>query len=161
MFQHMEWADATVWKALLSVPSAHEDRRLRELLYHLHMVQHSFLDVWKGREQGSPGLQDFSDLHSIREWGRGRYGESMRFLDTITVAELENAVVIPWAARFEASLGTKFNTPTLAETMFQVTSHSTYHRGQVNVRLRELGGTPPLIDFIAWVWTGKPEADWT
>ena len=38
--------------------------------------------------------------------------------------------------------------------------HSTYHRGQVNVRLRELGGEPQLVDFIAWVWEGKPRAVW-
>jgi len=84
----------------------------------------------------------------------------MHFLDTVHEGDLGRAVVMPWVARFEASLGTRFDTPTLAETMFQVTSHSTYHRGQVNARLRELGGTPPLIDFIAWIWTGKPQADW-
>jgi uncharacterized damage-inducible protein DinB len=44
--------------------------------------------------------------------------------------------------------------------MFQVTSHSTHHRGQVNARLRALGGEPPLVDYIAWVWFGKPAADW-
>jgi hypothetical protein len=27
---------------------------------------------------------------------------------------------------------------------------------QVNTRIRELGGTPPLVDFIAWIWAGKP-----
>jgi len=156
----MEWADATVWKAVLSAPAAEHDLWLRGRLHHIHMVQHSFLDVWKGREQGSAGLQAFSDLRSIREWGRSRYEEAMHFLDTVHEGDLGRAVVMPWVARFEASLGTRFDTPTLAETMFQVTSHSTYHRGQVNARLRELGGTPPLIDFIAWIWTGKPQADW-
>lgn len=85
----------------------------------------------------------------------------MRFLDTVSREDLDRGVVMPWVARFEASLGTTFNTPSLAETMFQVTIHATYHRSQVSVRLRELGGTPPLIDFIAWIWTGKPEAGWT
>jgi hypothetical protein len=32
--------------------------------------------------------------------------------------------------------------------------------GQVNVRLRELGCEPPLVDFIAWIWLGQPSADW-
>jgi hypothetical protein len=27
-------------------------------------------------------------------------------------------------------------------------------------RLRELEVEPPLTDYIAWVWTGRPEADW-
>jgi uncharacterized damage-inducible protein DinB len=43
------------------------------------------------------------------------------------------------------------------EPIFQVTSHSTYHRGQVNARVREGGRRMPLVDFIAWVWFGKPD----
>ncbi len=49
---------------------------------------------------------------------------------------------------------------TFPETVLQITGHSTYHRGQLNTRLRELGGEPPLVDFIAWIWMGKPKADW-
>ena len=43
----------------------------------------------------------------------------------------------------------------------QVASHSTYHRGQVNARLREVGGTPPLVDYIAWIWFGRPAPNWS
>jgi uncharacterized damage-inducible protein DinB len=49
---------------------------------------------------------------------------------------------------------------TLAKTAFQVTGHSTCHRGQVNRRLRELGADPPLADYIAWLWIGRPAAEW-
>jgi uncharacterized damage-inducible protein DinB len=49
---------------------------------------------------------------------------------------------------------------TLGETLLQVVNHSTYHRGQINSRLRELGGTPPMTDFIAWVGLGKSGAEW-
>ncbi len=38
--------------------------------------------------------------------------------------------------------------------------HSTHHRGQVAARLRELGGEPPLVDFIAWLWWKRPEPEW-
>jgi uncharacterized damage-inducible protein DinB len=54
----------------------------------------------------------------------------------------------------------RFEAPTLAETMLQVASHSTYHRGQVNARLRELAGEPPLVDYIAWIWFGRPAPEW-
>ena len=50
----------------------------------------------------------------------------------------------------------RFEAPTLAETALQVAMHSTYHRGQVNARLRQIGGEPPLVDFIAWIWFGRP-----
>lgn len=45
----------------------------------------------------------------------------------------------------------------LKEKLHQV---STYHRGQANSRLRELGGKPPLVDYIAWIWFGRPAPRW-
>lgn len=39
--------------------------------------------------------------------------------------------------------------------------HTTYHRGQLNTKIRELGGEPPLTDFIYWVGLDKPKADFT
>jgi uncharacterized damage-inducible protein DinB len=60
----------------------------------------------------------------------------------------------------EKIIGKKPVNPTVAETMLQVAMHTTYHRGQLNKRLRELGGEPPLIDFIVWIWLGKPKAEW-
>jgi len=41
-----------------------------------------------------------------------------------------------------------------------VALHSSYHRGQVVRRLRELAVEAPLSDFLAWIWLDRPEADW-
>jgi uncharacterized damage-inducible protein DinB len=60
----------------------------------------------------------------------------------------------------EARLGIGATTPTICDTVLQVVTHSTYHRGQVNARLRELGCDPPLTEYFVWVWRGKPAADW-
>ncbi|MGH9902557.1 MAG: DinB family protein, partial [Pyrinomonadaceae bacterium] len=51
-------------------------------------------------------------------------------------------------------------TTTAGETALQVVLHGTYHRGQVNARLKEVGGVPPLVDYIAWLWLGRPAAEW-
>ena len=67
---------------------------------------------------------------------------------------------LPWAAGLTKRFGREPAPATLAETAFQVASHSTYHRGQVNTRLRELGAEPPLVDYIAWLWLGRPAAEW-
>jgi hypothetical protein len=42
MMQHMEWADACVWRAVLAHRAAVQDTRLRDLLFHLHGVQRAF-----------------------------------------------------------------------------------------------------------------------
>jgi uncharacterized damage-inducible protein DinB len=89
------------------------------------------------------------------------YAEAHQFLESVDAATMATGVTMPWVESYQAQLGRTFLTPTLAETMFQVTSHSTYHRGQVNARLREVGGEPPLVDYIAWIWFGRPEPAWS
>jgi uncharacterized damage-inducible protein DinB len=37
--------------------------------------------------------------------------------------------------------------------------HSHGHRAQCAAMLRELGGTPPAMDFITWL-AGRPAAEW-
>jgi hypothetical protein len=61
---------------------------------------------------------------------------------------------------FAEQLSRPLQAPTLTDTPVQLPSHSTYHCGQVNARLRELGGDPPLVNYIAWVWFGPPEPIW-
>jgi uncharacterized damage-inducible protein DinB len=162
LYQWMEWADGSVWRAVLAAPAAEGDLRIRELLLHIHVVQRAFLHVWTNQSIRTvvrePG--DFATLAGIKEWSQPYYAEVRRFMDVADGVALERPVTMPWVEEYQKREGRTFSKPTLAETMFQVVSHSTYHRGQVNVRLRELGGEPPLVDFIAWVWFGKPEPEW-
>jgi uncharacterized damage-inducible protein DinB len=160
LFRHMEWADATVWRAVLVHPDAGRDGRLAEWLLHIHTVQRAFLHIWTSKPVTFPNVSDFPEISALQQWAQPYYDEARRFLATLDPAALEQPVVMPWVRHFEERLGRAFAQPTLAETVFQVTSHSTYHRGQVNARLRTLGGEPPLVDFIAWVWFGKPAPEW-
>ena len=45
-------------------------------------------------------------------------------------------------------------------TVLQVISHSTHHRAQANTRLRMVGAEPPMVDYIAWLWRGRPKPEW-
>ena len=162
LFRHMEWADATVWAAALGTARAADDTTLRNDLLHLHGVQQAWLAMWAGQPPGAafPKAEDFADLPAVRQWARPYYGDAMAFLDGVDETRLREDLHIPWTELFEKSLGQRAKTPTLAETIFQVASHSTHHRGQINRSLRQLGGEPPLMDYIAWVWFGKPAAEW-
>jgi uncharacterized damage-inducible protein DinB len=60
----------------------------------------------------------------------------------------------------EQSIVRKPESTTIGETILQVALHSIYHRGQVNARLRALGQEPPLVDYIAWIWLGRPDPKW-
>ena len=156
LFRHMEWADAEVWKAVLACEAARGDETLRGLLLHLHVVQRAFLSIWTSQAPAFPEPSAFPDIAQMQAWSLPFHGEANAFLARLDESHLAQPVTMPWVAEFEKSVGRKFDTPTLAETMFQVTSHSTYHRGQVNLRLRAVGGEPPLVDYIAWIWFGRP-----
>ena len=156
----MEWADAAVWTAVLQADGAADDRQLRNTLLHLHGVQQGFLSIWTDGHQAFPKAESFSDLPSVRQWAQPYYTNAIRFLETADETSLGKELRVPWVEGLERRLGKSVENPTLAETAFQVASHSTYHRGQVNRSLRQLGGTPPLVDYIAWVWFGRPAAEW-
>ncbi len=172
-FRHMEWADATVWRTALSVDGTLADETLRARLHHIHLVQRVFLSVWVGafahlhdnheRQQAVLSwMHKGNDLRGadLMAWGQAYHRDVQSYLRGLAEAALTQVVALPWSEMVAAGLGQMPAASTMAETLQQVTMHSTYHRGQVNMRLRELGAEPPLVDFIAWVWLDKPAAQW-
>ncbi len=160
LYRHMEWADAKVWDA--APVGGQPDDRLRHLLVHLHVVQRAFLHIWTDRpvRDAFRKPEEFATLADVRAWAQRYYREAHAFVDGLTDQALAQPITMPWAAQLTERLGRPPSVTTQAETCFQVTSHSTYHRGQVNMRLREIGAEPPLVDYIAWVWFDRPAPDW-
>jgi uncharacterized damage-inducible protein DinB len=172
-FRHMEWADALLWRTALSLDTASMDETLRARLHHIHQVQRVFLSVWQGafanlqdsheRQQAVMAwVNKGSDLrgNDLLAWGQSYHREVRSYWESLAEEALAQPVALPWSEMVAARIGQLPSASTLAETLQQVTMHSAYHRGQVNIRLRELGAEPPLVDFIAWVWLGKPAAQW-
>ena len=159
LFDYTAWADATVWTAVLSERNASGDERLSDYLFHIHAVQGLFLAVWCGAPL-QPPQKEGKTLISLLALARNTHKEITVFCDGLDEAALSQNVQLPWAGRFTELTGKEPSPITMGETLLQVVNHSTYHRGQVNTRLRELGGTPPMTDFIAWVGLGKPAPAW-
>lgn len=160
LMHHMEWADASVWRAILGHRAAVQDPRLSDLLRHLHGVQRGFLAMWKEQPFDVHPATVAADLTTTHAAARTYYQDLQAALASFDEATLQRPLVVPGLEPYEQQLGRRFDTPLLGETMLQVASHSTYHRGQVNARLRELGGDPPNVDYIAWIWFGRPAPGW-
>lgn len=160
LFEHMMWADIVVWKAVLTFPKAEKDPKLHELFHHIHLTHHAFGGLWIGEKFEYRKPENFKNLTEILEWGREGYDKFMTYLASNPDLDLTKDVTVPWAKMFEQKLGKTIGPTTLGETMLQLTLHTTYHRGQINARLRSLGAEPPMVDFIAWLWMGRPKEEW-
>jgi uncharacterized damage-inducible protein DinB len=159
LYRHMEWADASVWRAVLASKETGDDQKLKEYFYHLHLVQRAFLRAWRSEPRDTP-FPTFDDVRELMLWGRSYFGEVFEHFETLTDEQISQRAQLPWADIVEKELGRQPEKLTVAEMMLQVPMHSQYHRGQINARLRAVGGEPPRVDYIVWIWLGRPEADW-
>src|SRR5262245_3597822 len=160
LYTHMEWADASVWRAVLASEAACADAKLRGLFHHLHLVQHAFLRAWRS-ESPATTYPTFDDAPSVTNWGREYYSQISTHFQTLTDESLRETMQLPWAEIVTRELGRDPARITVAEAMLQVPLHSQYHRGQINARLRTVGGEPPRVDYIVWLWLERPEPDWS
>ncbi len=159
LFNHMQWADTMVWASILKDTRSSEDAKLRDALSHIHNVQYAFLLIWQGRSLDGQFPQ-FSESSQVKHWAQKNYEEIDSYLKTVKEGALQELITLPWSAMIEQRIGRAPAITTLGETALQVATHSAYHRGQANTRLRDLNVEPPLVDYIAWVWIGRPMANW-
>ena len=154
LFAHQAWADAEHWRAFEAFPPALEDTAIRERLLHIHIVQHAFL--WatslERSEFGFKKLADFASMADLKKYAQQGLAEFDNLLKAAFPDRLEEVVEMPW-----------FTPPvkiSVRQALTQAAMHSHYHRGQNATRLRELGGAPPLTDYIIWLRAGKSAARW-
>jgi uncharacterized damage-inducible protein DinB len=162
LLRHMEWADALVWRGVLALPpSPAVEAAFRDRLAHVHVVQRAFLQMWqKAPITALAETEKLTDLTALLAWTRPAYAEGQATIAALGIADFERPIVVPWSQYYVAE-GRDPALASLAETIVQVTSHTTHHRGQLNTLLRSMGITPSNTDFIAWVWQGKPAPDWS
>ena len=160
IYTYMEWADSHVWGTVRATAAAADDARVRLWLHHIHNVQHLFLQVWQGAPPKPTKVDDFPDLAGVETWGRQYYPAASAYLAGISDDDLSRVVTLPWSGMVAKLLGISPGDTTLGDTLFQVANHTTHHRAQISARVRELGGEPPLVDYIAWVWRRRPAPVW-
>ncbi|MEM7417727.1 MAG: DinB family protein [Gemmatimonadota bacterium] len=156
LFGHMEWADELVWDEVVRTPAIAADPFVRESLFHIHLVQFAYFSGWTGGTPDPEKKDDFASIEELRAWGRSYYTAVKEWLAALPEEELGRRDPVLWADVIEQMIGQPPVRISLADMMVQVATHTTQHRAQINRRIRELGGEPPFIDFVAWAWLGKP-----
>ena len=158
LFHHMEWADAAVWRAVRETPPAASEE-MRERLHHIHLVVPVWLDVCQGRAPRPRPLSDFETLDDLERWARPLYGQLREYAAGLGEAQLDEVLELPWREELAAKLGTVHPTRR-RDALMQLILHSQHHRAQITTRLRQLGRTPPVVDYIFWVQAGRPAPGW-
>jgi len=159
LIRHMEWADAQVWRAVMDDPSAGGDAELKERLHHIHLVQAVWLQIWRGEEMKVRAISEFEDLEALLAWARSYYAELPAAVAGLSGDRLAEELQLPWRADLEQRFG-KVWPSHVGESLTQVILHTMHHRAQVSTRLRALDVEPPMVDYLAWIWQGRPQTQW-
>ena len=150
MFVFDHWCNTVSLDAV----APHADRVPRSLAWLNHVL--GAKRIWLARVTATPmpfGVNPtFSAAELAEQFEIARDGWA-RYLDTQTDADMTRVI------HYHSLKGDPFQSA-LGDILAHVPVHGQHHRGQVNARLREIGGEPPLVDYIAWIWFGRPAPDW-
>lgn len=161
LFEYNAWANqrtlegcATLSSEQLLQPMGGSFGSLRNTLAHIMDVEWLYLERWQGRAPAAfPKAENYPTLADITERWQTVDSDMDRFVKALTPAALQEII------EFRNTRGKLFHHP-LWETMQHLVNHSTYHRGQVTMLVRQLGATPKSSDMIYFYRqrSGQPTA---
>jgi uncharacterized damage-inducible protein DinB len=161
LYAHMEWADGRMWRTVMGATEYAEADAVLDTVAHLHMVQHAFLDTWMERTVGERDPRKrYPEAGALKQWACRFYPEATAFVEGLEAGRLAQEFRLPWAHLFAEVVGREPKATTMRDTLLQLVLHTTHHRAQVSREIRRLGGEPPIVDYIGWVWAGRPDPSW-
>ncbi len=165
LFEYDRWANNNVLQAVsaLSVEQFTRDlggsfRSVRDTLVHIVAGEWGWLTIWKEPALGSAFVTDlwdridvtfapnaFTDIAAVRSKWAEVEREQIEFVNGVTDESLRGMLPIRTT---QLSLG---------HLMQHMANHSTYHRGQISLMMRQLGGVPVATDFARFLLVGRSE----
>jgi uncharacterized damage-inducible protein DinB len=127
---------------------------MRRRVAHVIGVQEAFLKMLRGEAVGLPPDGPPPGFDELRTWAERNHAALRSFGDSLDDAALERKVRIPWFPEPPCVVS-------VAEGLVQLAMHSQHHRGQLMTRLKDHGGEPRNVDWIIWLWKGKPAGRWS
>ena len=146
-------------KVLASLDTVPEDRRTspefgKAVALLAHMV--AARKLWLYRMGGSPDSPkdiffESPSLEWVQDALAGMEAAWSTYLDRLTDTDLERVF------EYKALDGGGYEN-TVVDVLTQLFGHSWYHRGQIAMLIRNLGGTPAVTDFVFWCREPTPES---
>ena len=150
---HAEWANAVFFHAWDKSP-ARDHEEMRRRVGHVVGVQAGFLSVLRGETPGRPPDGPPPTFDALKARAIESHAGLRSLTDDLDSPALTRRVPIPWFPDPPCII-------TVAQALVQAAMHTQHHRGQLMTRLKDFGGEPHNVDWIIWLWRGKPQARWT
>jgi uncharacterized damage-inducible protein DinB len=151
LVQHKWYANARFLAAMREHPEASIDQHLRELMHHVLLANRFWFclsrDVPFSFETESRTPES---LPALVAQFRDTHAEETGWLPKVSEQDLQRQLRTPYIP------GRSFS---IEQGIVQICMHSHGHRAQGAVRLRQLGATPPTLDFITWL-KDRPGVEW-
>jgi uncharacterized damage-inducible protein DinB len=165
LYEFDRWANNRVFRAA-STLSAEEFTRdlggslrsVRDTLVHIVGCERGWMTIWKEPSPSSTFVMDywtrhyalidlnaFPDFASVQLKWKEIEKEKVEFVNRITNESLQRMIPVR---------GTQIS---VAHLMQHLANHSTYHRGQVALMIRQLAAEPLATDFALFLMEGRQE----
>ncbi|WP_172254305.1 DinB family protein [Saccharibacillus deserti] len=141
MFRHLDWANQTLLAAL---QNAGASGKPLTLFTHLLNAERVWLTRLQGADSSQLPIWSESDAALCAELMRRNAEGFEAFLADAEASDPSRPV------SYKDSRGTPF-TNSVGDILLQVALHGQYHRGQINMQLRQDGYTPVNVDYIMFV----------
>ncbi|HEY6332070.1 MAG TPA: DinB family protein [Blastocatellia bacterium] len=152
LIQHNSYANSALIQSIGKHEKAARDPELLRLLHHINVAnRHWFLIIVNEPFVLEREIQVPETLEQIAAAYREICDREVKWGLRLPPAELERKIESPFIPGVQVSV---------TEAMLQVCLHSNAHRAQCATRLRELGGSPPMLDFVMWL-KDRPLPDWS
>lgn len=166
LFEYARWANNRVLKATrtLSVEQFTRDlggsfHSVRDTMVHIISGEWGWLTIWKEASLSSAFVTDlwtrigvlfdpnaYPDFAAVQSGWAEVEREQIQFVNGVTNESLGRMLPV------------RTTELSLANLMQHTANHSTYHRGQVSLMMRQLGAEPVSTDFARFLLEGRSEA---
>ncbi len=153
LMAHQSWADAIFFNCWGSSPEIVENENLRVRVLHIARVQENFRKLITEELVSRPPDEPVPCFADLKNRMRSAGGALRLLLQEMNEPRLKDPLKIPWFQESPCIVR-------VAEALVQVAMHTQHHRGQCMTVLKQLGGKPRNVDWIVWLWKGKPDGSW-
>ena len=155
LYEYNRWANARVLKTVSALTEEQFRRDLggsyrsvRDALVHILSAEWIWLMRWKGTSpQAMLDPAEFLELDLVKATWSQIEREQDEFVKGVTDESLSNVVA------YVNTRGETWRYP-LTHMMQHLVNHSSYHRGQVSLMLRQLGAAPAPTDLLVFFDAG-------